>query len=226
VEPPAPEEDELSVGEDVPPTKTCARASSPASPPIVTMDWLALFDRLVRDFPEEDRPARPADNRHARDAICFRTGGMAYVAPSLQPKECPLEDPIIEATTSYSSFATHTYILWPRGQEVAVYETTVVSFGAGPDRPGQTVSATAARTKRLLAVLERSISETWDKKTDLPRVDKGEAKLVVIRARGGQAVTIAPLPPKTIVRLRGTSVVLDGPDTPRTKGCPTTFEIP
>jgi len=226
VEPTAPNEAELLVDEDVPQPKACPRASKPPSSLIDTMDWLGLFDVLSSDLPEEDKPKRPADNLRARESICYRSSGASNIAPQLEPKECPLGEPVLEVTTSHMFFSDRTYILWPRGENVAVYTTMTVSFGAGPDRPGQTMRSSATRTKQLLAVVETTISEVWSTKAGGPRIDAGEAKLVVMRADGEEQLTIAPLPPKTKVHLRGTSVVLEGPANPRAKGCPSTFQIP
>lgn len=225
VEPVAPEEAKLVVGDEVPEPKTCPRLSSPKSPPLDTMDWLALFDVLVSDFPEEGKPPRPADNRRARDSICFRSSGATGIAPELDPKACPLDETVIEATTSHMFFADRLYILWPRGEQVSVYATMRVSYGAGPDRPGQTLDTAAERTKQLLALLETSVSERWDTKANEPRIDSGEAKLVVTRLAGEKQLVLSPLAPKTTVHLRGTSVVLEPPAGARMK-CPTKFEVP
>lgn len=224
VEPVAPEEASLEVGDDIPPPKTCPRLSPPKSPPIDTMDWLGLFDVMVSDFPEA-KPPRPADNRRARDSICFRSSGATGVAPELDPKECPLDETVIEATTDHMFFADSLYILWPRGEQVSVYRTMRASWGAGPDRPGQSRYASGQRTKTLLAVLETSVSERWDTKANEPRIDSGEAKLVVTRLAGEKQLVLSPLAPKTTVHLRGTSVVLEPPAGTRMK-CPTTFEVP
>ncbi len=226
VEPLAPDEATLVVGDEVPEPKTCPRLSPPKSPPIDTMDWLALFDMLTSDFPEEAKPPRPADNRHARENICFRSSGATGIAPELDPKACPLDETVIEATTDHMFFADSLYILWPRGETVSVYGTVRVSFGAGPDRPGQTRYASGERTKQLLALLETSVSERWDTKANGPRVVSGEAKLFVTRADGEKQVELSPLAPKTTVRLRGTSIVLEARAGARAKRCPSTFEVP
>lgn len=228
VAPVAPEDASFEIGADVPAPKGCPSVSLAKTPSIATMDWLALFDRLAADFPEDgERPTRPSDNRIARDRICFRSPGFSGGAPQLEAASCPLADAVLEVSTQHAFFTDRTYLLWPRGEVVDVFETMTGGYGAGPDRRGEWHRADAKRTKLLVAYVETTIEEAWVAKKGTTRVDAGQARLTVKRVDGDKELVVGDLAPGTKATLRGTSVTLEAaPGATLRKGCQVKFDVP